>query len=254
MPAGFRLLMPPDASVPDDLQAWLLLNPGALTARRAASTTCASSAACATASRWRRRAVRSTASRRRSRASTPTTAPPAASTTRSACRPTASGRSGRRCWRCSAASAILLLIACVNVAEPAGRARGHAARARRRVRMSLGAGSGRLVRQCLVEGLMLAVLGAAAGVLVGHWGLQFLLALAAGRASSGSARRGSIGRCWPSPPAIAGMWGVLFSLAPLAEVFRGRSLTEALQQDGRRCGRRHPLPHAHRRWSCCRSR
>ena len=31
MPAGFRLFMPPDASVPDDLQAWLLLNPGALT-------------------------------------------------------------------------------------------------------------------------------------------------------------------------------------------------------------------------------
>jgi hypothetical protein len=31
MQAGFRLLMPPDASVPDDLQAWLLVNPGALT-------------------------------------------------------------------------------------------------------------------------------------------------------------------------------------------------------------------------------
>src|SRR5262245_14461300 len=31
MPADFKLLMPPDASVPDDLQAWLLLNPQATT-------------------------------------------------------------------------------------------------------------------------------------------------------------------------------------------------------------------------------
>src|SRR5260221_10415020 len=31
MPASFRLFMPPDASVPDDLQAWQLLNPNVLT-------------------------------------------------------------------------------------------------------------------------------------------------------------------------------------------------------------------------------
>ena len=46
----------------------------------------------------------STASPRRFRASSRTTALPDASTTPSACRTTACGRCGPRCWRCSAAS------------------------------------------------------------------------------------------------------------------------------------------------------
>src|SRR6185503_3461095 len=127
--------------------------------------------------------------------------------------------------------AILLLIACVNVASlliarAASRTRETA------VRMSLGAGYGRLVRQCLVEGLLLAALGAAAGVLAGRWGLQFLLAL-----RPASLERLGTARIDPAvlafTVAIASIWGVLFSLAPAAEVFRA-SLAEALQHDGRR--------------------
>ena len=100
--------------------------------------------------------------------------------------------------------------------------------------MSLGAGYGRLARQCLVEGLLLAVLGAGAGLLAGHWGLQFLLAL-----RPDSLERLGAARIDPAvlafTAAIACGWGLLFSLAPVGEVFR-TPMTEALQQEGRRSG------------------
>ena len=72
---------------------------------------------------------------------------------------------------------ILLMIACVNVASllvarAASRARETA------LRLALGASRGRLLRQSLVEGLVLTLLGAAAGVLAGYVGLRVLLALA----------------------------------------------------------------------------
>ncbi len=79
---------------------------------------------------------------------------------------------------------------------------------------------------------MLAALGGAAGILAGHWGLQFLLAL-----RPASLERLGTARIDPAVLAftatMAGIWGVLFSLAPVAEVFR-TSLTGGLQQDGRR--------------------
>src|SRR6185436_17183510 len=100
------------------------------------------------------------------------------------------------------------------------------------VRMSLGAGHLRLARQCLVEGLLLAALGALAGLIVGRLSLQFLLALRPDSLERlGSARIDPAVLAFTA--AAAGLWGVLFSLAPVAEVFRA-SITEALQQDGRR--------------------
>src|SRR5256885_249057 len=47
------------------------------------------------------------------------------------------------------------------------------------VRMAIGAGRGRLIRQLLTESLVLASLGAAAGLAVAYWGSRLLLALAA---------------------------------------------------------------------------
>ena len=90
--------------------------------------------------------------------------------------------------------AILLMIACVNVASlliarAASRARETS------LRLALGASRGRLLRQSLVEGLILTLLGAAAGLIVGYAGLRVLLALRARIAGAARARRGSISPC-----------------------------------------------------------
>jgi predicted permease len=72
--------------------------------------------------------------------------------------------------------AMVLLIACANVGNLLI-TRAVARRAEISVRLTLGASSGRLLRQLLIEGALLAVLGGCAGLLIAHWGTQGLVAL-----------------------------------------------------------------------------
>jgi putative ABC transport system permease protein len=110
------------------------------------------------------------------------------------------------------AVALVLLIACVNVANlllvrAAGREKEIA------VRRALGASSARLVRQWMTEAGVLALLGAAAGVLVSRWGVSLLRALSP-TDSPEIARIGIDGRALAFTFGISCLVCLMFGLAP----------------------------------------
>ena len=123
----------------------------------------------------------------------------------------------------------VLLIACTNVANLL-LARAAARRKEVAIRSALGAGRWRLVRQFLTESVLLALLGGAAGLLVGRWALQALSTLASGYLS----RAGEIRLDWKVLAFTAGisvLTGVVAGLAPALYVSRA-DVQETLKESG----------------------
>jgi predicted permease len=130
-----------------------------------------------------------------------------------------------------AAVGLVLLVVCANVANLL-LARGAARERELSVRMALGAGRVRVVRQLLTESLILGVLGGAAGLLLAIWGSQALLALAADGPGSIPLDVHLDWRVLGFTLAVTGETAVLFGLAPALRATRVE-LGTSLRSGGR---------------------
>jgi len=125
---------------------------------------------------------------------------------------------------------LALLIACANVANLM-LARGAARQREIAVRMALGAGRWRLMRQFLIESLMLALLGGVVGLIVAVWAISGLVAAI-------PPSIGAVGLSSELDPRLLGfalalstLTGLLFGVAPAARATR-LNIESVLREQG----------------------
>ena len=148
------------------------------------------------------------------------------------------GRTQRSLMALTAAVGFLLLLCCANVASLL-LARGAAREGEIAVRMSLGAGRGRLIRQLLTESLLLALPGGLAGVLLAYWMQPLMTWLNPIQAADLGARLTDFridARVLLFSLATTLMTGMICGLAPALKAARPTGLMALLKRREQRAG------------------
>lgn len=134
-------------------------------------------------------------------------------------------------WVLFGAVGMVLLIACTNVANLL-LARAIVRKKEISIRMALGAGPGRIIRQVLTESVLLALLASVAGAVIATWGVDLLVRLAGNQIPAAS----TVGY----DPTVFGflllisvMTGIIFGVVPALHATRA-DVQDGLRESGTR--------------------